>query len=36
MRFSKAESETYFDEALLNVLASGDKSKLGLISVSKS
>lgn len=36
MLYSNKEFEYYFDEALLNVLAEGDKSKLGLIPVSES
>ena len=35
-RFPNPESEAYFDEALLDVLANGDKSLLGLIPVSES
>src|SRR5688500_13288238 len=35
-RFPNPETEAYFDEALLDVLANGDKSILGLIPVSES
>lgn len=34
-RIPETEFEVYFDETLLEVLASGDKSKLGLIPVSE-
>ena len=33
-RFPKAEFESFFDNVLVEVLADGDKSKLGLISTS--